>query len=49
MRCGQFSPHAQQRGQHGTGKDPIQMPVHVVFQTGIARRISADEVVERER
>ena len=41
LRGGQFSADAQQRRQCRAGKDTIPMPVHIVFQTGIAGRVGA--------
>lgn len=41
--------NAQQRGQHRTGENAIPMPIDAILQTGVAGRVSAGQVVERDR
>src|SRR3546814_15121364 len=49
LRCSQLGSDNQQRGQYGTGHNAIPMPVHIIFQTGIAGWISTGQVVECQR
>src|SRR3546814_3057314 len=47
LRLGQLGSDAQQRRQHRARDDALPVPVHVVFQAGVAGWVGAHAVVER--
>src|SRR5690606_32815956 len=49
FRCCQLGADTKQRGQRSAGEDAIPMPVGPILQAGVAGRVGADQIIQRQR